>query len=107
MEVAVQRAGIFTTVQDLGRRGHRAIGVPLGGAMDTFALRLVNLLVGNPENAAALEYTLLGPELAFQREALVAAGGGDFGALPVWQPVLVRAGEPVKLTAARKLCRGY
>src|SRR4029077_2259633 len=65
MDVTVSRAGMLTTVQDLGRRGHRAVGVPRSGAMDTFALRVANLLVGNPENTAALEFTLLGPELVF------------------------------------------
>jgi antagonist of KipI len=107
MEVIVQRAGMFTTVQDLGRRGYRAVGVPLCGAMDAFALRLVNLLVGNPANKAALEYTMVGPELVFERDTLVAAGGGDFGALPLWQPTVVKAGELLKFTASRNLCRGY
>ena len=107
MEVIVQRAGMFTTVQDLGRRGYRAVGVPLSGAMDDFALRVVNLLVGNRENTAALEYTMVGPELVFECDTLVAAGGGDFSALPLWQPVVARAGEPVKFAASRRLCRGY
>lgn len=107
MEVNVIHAGMLTTVQDLGRRGHRAAGVPLGGAMDTFALRLANLLVGNPENTAALEFTLLGPEFEFSAETIVAAGGGDFGAVPLWQPVRVRAGERLKFGPARTGCRGY
>ena len=107
MEVTVKRAGMLTTVQDLGRRGHRAVGVPLSGAMDSCALRIANLLVGNPENTAALEFTLLGPELVFAHDSLVAVGGGDFGALPLWQPVAVRAGERVKFGMARRGCRGY
>ena len=57
MEVTVIRAGMLTTVQDLGRAGHRACGVPLGGAADPFALRVANLLVGNPESSAAFEIT--------------------------------------------------
>jgi len=107
MEITVIRAGMLTTVQDLGRRGHRAAGVPLSGAMDAFALRLANLLVGNAENTAALEYTLVGPELEFSAEAIVAACGGDFGALPLWQPMGVPAGGRVKFGAARAGCRGY
>lgn len=107
MEIAVIRAGMLTTVQDLGRRGWRAAGVPLGGAVDALALRLVNLLVGNAEDAAALEFTLVGPELEFSSDATIALGGGDFGAGPLWQPVRVRAGERVKLGAARTGCRGY
>lgn len=107
MEITVIRAGMLTTVQDLGRRGYRAAGVPLGGAVDALALRLVNLLVGNAEDAAALEFTLVGPELEFSSEVMIALGGGDFGSWPLWQPVRVRAGERVKLGAARTGCRGY
>ena len=107
MEVSVIRAGMLTTVQDLGRAGHRAAGVPLCGAMDAFALRVANMLVGNPENTAAIEFTLAGPELVFEKDALVAVCGGDFGALPPWQPAMVRAGEPVRFSHARSGCRGY
>src|SRR5206468_1134463 len=60
MDVTIRRAGMLTTVQDLGRTGFRASGVPLSGAMDRFAHRVANLLVGNAESAAALEFTLLG-----------------------------------------------
>ena len=72
MEVNITRAGMMTTVQDLGRPGHRASGVPLSGAMDPFAFRLVNLLVGNPEDTAVLEFTMTGPELIFAKDALIA-----------------------------------
>ena len=107
MEIKILRAGMLTTVQDLGRRGHRASGVPLSGAMDAFALRVANLLVGNAENAAALEFTLRGPELEFSADTVVAVGGGDFGALPLWQPVHVAAGTRINFSAARLGCRGY
>lgn len=107
MEIIVHRAGLLTTVQDAGRGGHRAAGIPLSGAMDPFALRLANLLVGNPERAAALEFTLLGPELEFSAAVTVAVGGGDFGGLPRWQPVQIAAGTRVKFGAARAGCRGY
>lgn len=105
MEIKIHRAGLLTTVQDLGRTGHRAAGVPLAGAMDPVALRIANLLVGNAEDAAAIEFTLLGPELEFSADVLVAVAGGDFGTLPLWQPVRVRAGERIKFGAARLGCR--
>lgn len=105
--IEVVRAGMFTTVQDLGRRGHRASGVPLSGAADPFAARLANLLVGNPENAATLEFTLLGPELKFLHDSVIAIAGGEFGDLPHGRPVAVRAGTVVKLDRARRGCRGY
>lgn len=107
MEVTVKRGGMLTTVQDLGRCGHRAAGVPLGGAMDPLALRVANLLVGNAESAAALEFTLRGPELEFSAETIVAVGGGDFGAVPLWQPITVPAGGRLAFGAARTGCRGY
>ena len=50
--------GILTTVQDLGRNGYQRYGVPQSGALDSYALRVGNLLVGNPEGAAGLEMTL-------------------------------------------------
>lgn len=107
MEVIVQRAGMQTTLQDLGRPGHRAEGVPLGGAMDRFALRLANALVGNPENAAALEFSMVGPELEFPEDALVAVTGGDFGGVPRWRPVSVPAGTTLRFGPVREGCRGY
>lgn len=107
MEVTVRRGGMQTTVQDLGRPWNRGDGVPLSGAMDRFALRLANLLVGNDENVPALEFTLLGPHLEFSRSALVAVTGGDFGGLPRWRPLHVEAGTLVRFDSARQGCRGY
>ena len=107
MEIKIIRAGMFTTVQDLGRPGNRAAGVPMGGAMDAWALRLVNLLVGNAEDAAALEFTLIGPELEFSADTTIAVGGAEFGGVPRWQPVQLRAGERVSFGNAQTGCRGY
>lgn len=105
-DVKVVRAGMFTTVQDLGRVGQRGRGVPLSGAADAFALRVANLLVGNPEDAAALEFTLVGPELRFGADTVIALAGGDFG-VPRWRPLRVHAGETLRLGAAVTGCRGY
>lgn len=107
MEMTVIRAGILTTVQDLGRPGHRASGVPLSGPMDPMALRVANLLVGNPETAATLECTLRGPELVFSTDTVIALGGAEFEGLAPWQPVMVPAGGRMKLGAVRRGCRGY
>ena len=72
MTIEVIKPGLSTTVQDLGRPGYYHLGIPLSGAMDRAALRAANLLVGNPEGAAALELTFLGPELRFTADAVVA-----------------------------------
>jgi antagonist of KipI len=105
--VHVVRAGMFTTVQDLGRSGHRARGVPLSGAADPMALRIANLLVGNPEHAAALEFTLVGPELKFAHDTVIALAGGQFDELPNWRPLTVRGGTTLRLGQLRSGCRGY
>ena len=86
MEMTILRSGGLTTVQDLGRPGHRAAGVPASGAADALALRLANLLVGNPENAAALECALVGPDLIFSESVTIAVGGASFAGLPAWRP---------------------
>jgi antagonist of KipI len=103
----VAKAGMFTTVQDLGRLGQRAAGVPSGGAMDMIAARLANLLVGNAEDAALLELTLLGPEIEFLSDALIAVGGAEFAGAEPWRPLKVVAGQRIKFGAAVKGCRGY
>lgn len=104
--VEVVSPGLFTTVQDGGRVGHRAEGVPLGGAADPFALRLANLVVGNDEGAAVIECTLTGPTLRFSRDTLLAWGGAETAALPAWRPIEVRAGETVAIGALRGGARG-
>jgi antagonist of KipI len=109
----VVRPGPQTTVQDLGRPGLQRVGVSVGGAMDTVALRVANLLVGNAEGAAGLEMTLLGPTLAFEEDALFALGGADLGAtldgrpLPCWRAVAARKGSELAFSGARTGCRTY
>jgi biotin-dependent carboxylase-like uncharacterized protein len=78
--IEVQAPGLFTTVQDLGRPGFGPIGVSASGAADPTALRLANIVLGNPQNAAGLEMTLQGGQFLFPEGALVAFGGSDFGA---------------------------
>jgi antagonist of KipI len=96
--IRVLSPGLLTTVQDLGRPGLGALGVPPGGAADAHALRLGNLLLGNAEGAAALEVTLAGPELLFEEEALVALAGAPFAAtldgeeVAPWSAVRIPAG---------------
>ncbi len=107
MEMRVIRAGMLTTVQDLGRRGHLAQGVPNGGAADPFALRMANLLVGNPEDAAALEITLTGPELEFAEGAWVAVCGARFDDVPAWRPLRVESGGRLRFGRRVLGCRAY
>lgn len=72
------KPGLLTSVQDLGRYGHQASGVPVAGPMDTFSHRLANQLAGNDTDAATLEITLLGPELIVDANTTMAIAGAPF-----------------------------
>src|SRR5215831_15762107 len=104
--IRVVSAGLQTTVQDLGRFGWAHYGVSASGAADPVALRAANLIVGNTENAAALEMTLVGGAFEFETAATIAIGGSDFGAnLPLWSPIEVAAGQTVRFGATRSGAR--
>jgi len=77
MAIKVLAPGLLTSVQDLGRPGYYHLGIPISGGMDRFALRCANLLVGNPEDLAVLEAVFMGPDLEFQRDAVVAVTGAE------------------------------
>ena len=107
----VTRAGFLTSVQDLGRTGFRQFGVSTSGALDSFALRVANLLVGNDEGAAGLEITLGGLQLRFEDERIVAWCGGEFDvqigsrALPAGHVAHLQAGDELKFGRAQIGCR--
>jgi len=99
MAIRVQDPGLLTTVQDLGRYGYSHLGISSGGAADSLAMHIANLLVGNAENAATLEMTLAGARLEFDEESVVALTGGECDCriggktMPMWQAVRVPARE--------------
>jgi len=99
MSIRVLKPGLLSTIQDGGRRGHAAFGVGHAGAMDDVALRLANVLAGNPPDAAALEFGLLGPVLQFESAATVALCGAavdarlDGNAAASWRALRVEAGS--------------
>jgi len=107
MEIAVIRAGMLSTIQDLGRVGLRASGVPVGGAMDGFALRVANMLVGNSDHAPGLEMTLVGAELEFRSEAIVAVTGAGGGELEPWRPHRLPPGTRLRWGRLTTGCRSY
>lgn len=110
--IEVLRPGLLSSVQDPGRRGHAAIGVGRAGAMDPTLLRLANWLVGNPDDAAAIECTLSGPCLRFDADACIAWCGDadvqlDGTTLPAWRPVPVARGSVLDAGALRRGARAY
>jgi antagonist of KipI len=111
--LVVETPGLFTTVQDLGREGFGPIGVSSSGAADAVSLRIGNRLAGNPEGSAALEMTLVGGAFTFERAAVIAVTGADFGpsldgvALPTWASIEIPEGETVRFGASRSGARAY
>ncbi len=109
----VVRPGLFTTVQDLGRWGHRADGVGPSGAADPLAARLANRLVGNADGAAVLEATALGPELRALRDIAVAVVGADLAPAVDGVPLaggtatILRRGSTLAFRGPRAGCRAY
>ena len=109
----VLEPGLLTTIQDLGRPNAISAGVPPGGAMDRFAHRAANLLVGNAEGDATLETTLTGPHLLAERPCLIAITGADFetrvnGQLaPTWTGIFLSSGDRLTFGARRSGGRAY
>lgn len=110
-DVTVVRAGILSSVQDLGRFGHRAEAVAQSGAIDALALRAANRLAGNDEDAAAIEVTLGGAAYRFSAETRFALCGADCDAdvdgVPVaaWSSHVAGAGSLLTLRTPRAQAR--
>ena len=106
--IRVLSGGPATTVQDYpGRLGYWDVGVPPSGPMDALAFRLGNRMLGNPEAAAGLEITALGPTLIFNHEAVVCLTGADLEAsldgepAATYTPITVAAGQTLKIARVK------
>ena len=106
-DLTILEPGLMTTVQDLGRSGFRSSGVPYSGVADQISAVLANSILGNPESAAVLEYTLLGPTLQFESDTFIAIAGATNTSIAGLRPIRVRRGETVHLGHVAKGCRGY
>lgn len=113
MTLKIVNPGLATTIQDLGRPGYFHLGIPMGGAMDRFALRCANMLVGNDEGAACLEAVFMGPQIEFTEEATVAVTGAT---LPIkvdgevkepWTSFVVTAGQTLSFDFLQSGARIY
>jgi antagonist of KipI len=108
MSIRIQRPGLLMTVQDLGRHGHQHVGLCPGGAMDPMSLTLANALVKNAPGTAALELTVLGPDLEFERDTLIALVGAEFETdFPLNRPVLIAKGSRISISRAARGARAY
>lgn len=97
--ISVIKPGLFTTIQDLGRYGFQKDGVVVSGAMDHYAHRLANYLVGNEDDAPTLEVTLIGPKLHFDVDAVISICGGNLSPsingkpIPMWKSIFIKKKE--------------
>jgi len=111
--IRVCKPGLLTTVQDTGRFGQYALGMPPSGAMDVFSYQIGNYLVGNEEGAAGLEMTYLGPELEFTEGTVVAVTGAEMPPrvngeeVPRWEAFGVGAGDVLSFDFLRSGARAY
>ena len=105
--------GLLTTVQDGGRYGSQQYGVPLSGAIDSFAHRVSNILVGNDDFEAALEITMMGPKIQALDDTVIAITGGDLSptlngqTMPMWQSIYIHKGDVIEFSGLKSGCRSY
>lgn len=104
--LVVVKPGICSSVQDRGRTGFRAAGVPGSGALDHVALELANALLGNAPDTAAIEMLYSGIVLEARGgdarvvsgvDAIIERTDGDSHTLPAWHTAVVHAGERLRI----------
>lgn len=111
--ITVINPGLFTTVQDTGRWGYQAYGMPVAGAMDRYAYRTANILAGNKPDAAVLEMTMKGGIFRVERDCYMAICGADMQAaldgqkIANWSCFAVKAGSELSFDFAVAGCRTY
>jgi biotin-dependent carboxylase-like uncharacterized protein len=113
MTIRVRQPGLLTTVQDTGRFGEYALGMPPSGAMDVFSFQVGNYLVGNEDGAAGLEITYFGPELEFTEDAVIAITGAELPPringeeAPTWETLRVEEGDVLSFDYLKNGARAY
>jgi biotin-dependent carboxylase-like uncharacterized protein len=113
MAIRVKGPGLLTTVQDTGRFGEYAIGMPPSGAMDMFSYGVGNYLVGNEDGAAGLEITYFGPQLEFTESAVIAVTGAEMPPkingeeAPTWEALRVEEGDVLSFDYLKNGARAY
>lgn len=107
------KPGLLTTIQDLGRHGYQKYGLAVSGPADGYSHRMANIIVGNGENAALLEVTLMGLKLLVREPGIIAITGGDLSPgingkeAPMWKSIKVAEGDVIEFKGARSGCRSY
>jgi len=113
MTAHIEKPGLLSSFQDMGRWGFQHLGVSVTGAMDLQSHRLANLIVGNEQDFATLEMTLMGPTIMFESACCICLTGADMDArcdgrrVVPYRPIMIRAGQTLRLSTAKSGVRAY
>lgn len=113
MGMKILTGGFMTTIQDMGRFGYQETGMSVSGVMDTRSASLANILVGNGEQEAVIEVTMMGPMIEFTEDNILALTGGDLGAkldgapMPRYEAVPVKKGQTLTFGGMMGGTRAY
>lgn len=113
MGIKILQGGALTTVQDAGRIGYQNAGFSVSGVMDYRSFRMANMLLGNEENEAVLEVSLMGPAIAFTEDNTFAITGGDFSPtlngkeIALYAAIPAKKGDTLRLGLAKEGARAY
>ncbi|MDX1462577.1 MAG: biotin-dependent carboxyltransferase family protein [Marinirhabdus sp.] len=111
--IEVIHAGLYTSIQDVGRYGYRNLGVPLSGVMDRQSAEYANEILGNDKNKALIEFTLQGPTLKFTLSTEICCTGATFqlllnkSAVPMNKAITVKPGDVLSIATTKEGMRGY
>lgn len=112
-KILINKAGLFTTIQDRGRWGYGRYGITVAGAMDSYAMMIANMLVGNHQFDGVLECTFVGPEILFTCDEIISITGANMNPkingepVPMWTSLMVKEGDKLSLTGAVSGVRTY
>ena len=109
----IEKPGLLTTIQDLGRNGFKKDGIISSGAMDPIAHRVANHLVQNDESEPTIEITLYGPTIRFTGNAVIALSGGNLSPIlngkpiKMERPISIHNGDILTFKQPKYGCRTY
>ena len=113
MSIAITSKGILNTIQDIGRVGHKHLGINPNGAMDPFSAALANALLGKRPGAAVLELHYPASSILFEKTTVITITGGDFAPtidgqeVPMYHAIHVRKNSELKFNEHREGARCY
>ena len=113
MSLVIVKPGMMDTIQDSGRYGYGSMGINPTGAIDLYAFRVANALVGNKSGEAVIECHFPAAQILFEEDALISITGADFRPmlntelLPLSKPILIRRNTVLHFKKIIKGARCY